>query len=130
MADTTYEKIPLDLPASPKPAHSPEELDTPRTPATPGFEKKTMLKRLTDGVRGSNLLSPDTPTTPGTPNFEKKSLLKRVTGTYQPTKEELEADPLERLQRQDTVCAKVVLFAWQQAIDQSNRSTSNDVFED
>ena len=100
MAQSTYEQVPLDQPASPK---LPQESHSPVTPTTPGFEKKTLLQRLSYAVPSKSPRSPDTPVTPATPNFEKKSLLKRMTGTYQPTKEEMEADPLERLQRQDTV---------------------------
>ena len=100
MATATYEQIPLDQPNSPKP---PQEAATPVTPSTPGFEKKTLLQRLSYGVPTKSPRIPDTPLTPLTPNFEKKSLLKRMTGTYQPTADELGSDPLEVVQKQDMV---------------------------
>lgn len=103
MADTTYEKVPLDQLKSPGLPQTTTEPDTPVTPITPNFEKKSLLKKLTHGRSTRSPDSPDTPKTPATPSFEKKGLLKRMTGGYQPTREELEADPLERIQRQDTV---------------------------
>ena len=104
MADTKYETVPLEASISPKPAHDVELLEIFTPPAVLSAQKKkTLLPRLNESANTSPLLPYDTPTTPRTPGFEKRSLLKRVTGTYQPTAEELDADPLERLQRQDTV---------------------------
>jgi hypothetical protein len=126
MANTTYEQVPLDGPTSPKLPQAAAEPETPITPVTPNFEKKSLLSKLSYGFPTRSPDSPETPKTPATLSFERKGLLKRLTGGYQPTKEELEADPLERLQRQDTVCA--ILTSNSERILRKPSSISRNVF--
>jgi hypothetical protein len=102
MANVTYEKLPLTSPRLVQTAAAAADLD---------FEGRGALKELSAGGTVQLPRSPSTPVTPRTPRFEKTSLLKRMTGTYQPTSEELEADPLERLKGQDTVrCKHSIIF--------------------
>jgi hypothetical protein len=70
--------------------------------------------------------SPKTPETLDTPVFKKERPKKRTTVGYVPSKQELDEDPLERLQKNDYVCAILGLYTVAFLILNAYRNSSDE----